>query len=243
MSDRQTLFTTFLDWLHREPSLVDYLDQEPETIPPFDPYQMVAEWVALRHEVKQQGKLLQSSQQTLQQALEEMKVDKTQLQQQLENSQHQHKTQTEREQKSLFLDLLGIVDALDQACDYWQTQLNELPQSAPSSSSEPVWKRWLRSWLPPEPSTSPSDLKEILVSNQQGIDLIRRSLLDVLRQRQVTPITAKGELFDAQYMYAVGRQPDASVPENTVIQEVVRGYTWRGQILREAQVIVATSTS
>jgi len=27
-------------------------------------------------------------------------------------------------------------------------------------------------------------------------------------------------------MYAVGQQESASVPENTVIQEVVRGYLW-----------------
>jgi molecular chaperone GrpE len=40
-------------------------------------------------------------------------------------------------------------------------------------------------------------------------------------------------------MYAVGREESASVPENTVIQEVVRGYFWGDQVLREAQVIVA----
>ena len=40
-------------------------------------------------------------------------------------------------------------------------------------------------------------------------------------------------------MYAVGRQDSQEVPENTVLQEVVRGYRWRDRILREAQVIVA----
>jgi molecular chaperone GrpE len=82
-------------------------------------------------------------------------------------------------------------------------------------------------------------LSDILASNQQGVDLIRRSLLDILQQRQVIPIPAQGHPFNAQTMYAVGREESASVPENTVIQEVVRGYFWGDQVLREAQVIVA----
>jgi molecular chaperone GrpE len=41
-------------------------------------------------------------------------------------------------------------------------------------------------------------------------------------------------------MYAVGRESRADVAENTVIQEVVRGYLWGDRVLRKAQVIVAT---
>ena len=40
-------------------------------------------------------------------------------------------------------------------------------------------------------------------------------------------------------MYAVGRE-ERDVTDNTVIQEVVRGYLWGDIVLRKAQVIVAT---
>lgn len=88
-------------------------------------------------------------------------------------------------------------------------------------------------------SVSRSTLRDILVSNQEGVALIRRSLLDILRQRQVIPIEAKGHPFDPKTMCALGRQETPDFPENTVVQEVVRGYLWGEQVLREAQVVVA----
>jgi molecular chaperone GrpE len=90
-----------------------------------------------------------------------------------------------------------------------------------------------------EKSLTSSDLSEILTSNQQGVELIRRSLLELLRQRRVVPITSMGKPFDSQTMYAVGRESRTDITDNTVIQEVVRGYLWGERILREAQVIVA----
>jgi molecular chaperone GrpE len=241
--DRQALFEKFLSVLQSEPLLPEYLGEEPISVPPFDPYQMVAEWVALRHEVKQQGKLLQSTQNTLQKALEMVEVEQEDLQQSLEVS---HQGVVQADQKALWRDLLGVVDALDQACNHWQEQIDELTQSQQMSPAQPRsrWQQWIHQLLNPEQdellSAHPSSpLREVLVSNQEGVDLIRRSLLDVLRQRQVIPIAAKGYPFDPQIMYAIGRQEDATVPENTVLQEIVRGYRWGDQILREAQVIVA----
>jgi molecular chaperone GrpE (heat shock protein) len=42
-------------------------------------------------------------------------------------------------------------------------------------------------------------------------------------------------------MYAVDRQESNEAVDNTVAQEVVRGYLWNGRVLREAQVIVFQS--
>ncbi len=244
MMDRQALFEKFLDVIQAEPTLPEYLGEEPEAVSSFDPYQMVAEWIALRHEVKQQGKLLQTSQNALQQALEAAQAEKAQLQQQLLDGQNQGLAQPH--QKALWRDLIGVVDALDQACAHWQAQIEALDQSQPQAkaSSQPFWQTWLQQFVSAQPNhpshqvSDPSSLQEVLTSNQQGVDLIRRSLLDILRQQQVTPIAAQGQPFDAKTMYAIGRQA-STAPENTVVQEVVRGYWWKDQILREAQVIVA----
>jgi molecular chaperone GrpE len=245
MIDRQALFEQFLDSLQTSPLPPDYLDAEPSSITPFDPYQLVAEWIALRHEVKQQGKLLQASQTTLQKTFDALQAE-TERQQEAEDVGSTAASQTD--QKALWRDLLSVVDALDQACAHWQGQLDQLNASKLplSARSQPrwefwlVWKRWLLQRLQAAPATvAPDSLHDILVSNQQGVELIRRSLLDILRQRQVVPIAAQGQPFNPQIMYAVGRQESATVAENLVIQDVVRGYWWGDQILREAQVIVA----
>jgi molecular chaperone GrpE len=241
MMDRQVLFEKFLNLLQTEPLQLEYLAAEPKSVQPFDPYQMVAEWIALRHEIKQQGKLLQTNQNTLQQAFKELQSEKEHWQQ-LESSQRSSLTSSD--QKALWRDLLGVVDALDQADAYWQEQIAALTQSQPQPEipPEPFWKAWLR-WLTQsgqdETISASASLREVLVSNQQGVGLIRRSLLNVLQQRQVIPIAAQGQPFDSRTMYALGRQESTSAVENTVIREVVRGYLWEDQVLREAQVIVA----
>jgi len=247
-NDKEVLFTKFLDYLQSEPVPPDYLGEAPESPNSFDPYQMVAEWTALRHEVKQQGKLLRSTQDALVQALELTRADKEQLQIRLEDSQKQTLTQIEQQQEKLLKDLLGILDALDQACTYWQEELAALsatpiPKPATQKSFWEKLKQWFTGKeaqsIVSEKSLTSSDLSEILTSNQQGVELIRRSLLELLRQRRVVPITSMGKPFDSQRMYAVGRESRTDVTDNTVIQEVVRGYFWGERVLREAQVIVA----
>ncbi len=255
--NRQALFEKFLDSLQTVPQPPDYLAAEPESTAPFDPYQMVAEWIALRHEVKQQGKLLQSSQTMLQQALTALETEQEQLRIQQAASSQQGAALAD--QKTLWRELLAILDALDQACSHWQTQIDNLaavsssPPSPPQSGLQQFWQRWKGSSSKPAPAqadpAATALLRDLCVSNQQGIDLVRRSLLDILKQHQVLPILAQGQAFNPQTMYAVGRQARQSaaetIPENisdnTVVQEVVRGYFWGDQVLREAQVIVAVN--
>ncbi|NJL19636.1 MAG: nucleotide exchange factor GrpE [Leptolyngbyaceae cyanobacterium SM1_3_5] len=79
----------------------------------------------------------------------------------------------------------------------------------------------------------------MLNSDRQGIELIRRNFLDLLKQHQIVPISVLEQKFDPECMYALGQQT-SDAPPNTVIQEVVRGYRYRDRVLREAQVIVST---
>lgn len=248
-TDKEALFAKFLDYLQSEQAPPEYLGEVPESAHPVDPYQMLAEWTALRHEVKQQGKLLRSSQDTLQQALDATRADKEQLQIRLEESQKQALAQFEQQQEKLLKDLLGILDALDRACTYWQEELEALSATSTPKQVEQksFWSKLgelfagkeTESALSQETPVSES-FREIIASNQQGVELIRRSLLEILRQRRVIPITSIGKPFDSQTMYAVGREQRADVIDNTVIQEVVKGYLWGDIVLREAQVIVAT---
>lgn len=157
-----------------------------------------------------------------------------------------------RDQERLLQDLLGILDALDHACEHWQqaeqdhvqTLSTPLPQPtvSPTSSSVSFFQKcqqWLMFWrkesptsVGPAPSESaPSQetdgTREMIRSAKEGVELIRRSMLDILQQRQVVPIEVNGQPFDPEQMYALGRQESAEVEENTVIQEVLGGTCGR----------------
>jgi molecular chaperone GrpE len=251
-NDQEILFGQFLDYLHSEQSSPEYLGEPPESANSFDPYQMVAEWTALRHEIKQQGKLLRSTQDALAQALEVTRTEEEQRQKRLEESQKQALGQFEQQQEKLLKDLLGIVDALDRACTYWQeeSKVSENTSESESKVQKSFWEKLLNWFFGNEPQSTMSEkllvsdsLNEILTSHQQGVELIRRSLLEVLRQRRIVPIIVQDKPFDSQTMYAVGRELKPDVADNTVIKEVVRGYLWGDRVLREAQVIVATKGS
>ncbi|MEM9214180.1 MAG: nucleotide exchange factor GrpE [Cyanobacteria bacterium P01_F01_bin.150] len=137
--------------------------------------------------------------------------------------------------------------------------------AAPTTNQPPTsftqrLKQWLGLFTPPasrtssnsanyeasdnKPTSSASQnlqntLSETITSALDGNQMIRTSLLEILAKHQVAPIPAQGQPFNPETMKALGQQLDASVPSNTVIQEVVRGYFWKDKVLREAQVIVS----
>ncbi len=227
MIDRQELANQLLDYLQTTPELPAYLAESPEALPTFDPYQMVGEWIALRHEVKQQNKLSQSATLALQQALERSRNDQLPPQQLAP-------TATGNDD-SLVKDLLSVMDDLDRTISHSQAQIAATLNRKPQKPS-----LWQKLFCRQPQSNQAESLLEALTSNQEGIEMIRRSLLSILRQRQITPILALEQPFDPQCMYAIAQQQSDSVPANQVIQEVVRGYRQGDRILREAQVIVAS---
>jgi molecular chaperone GrpE len=72
-----------------------------------------------------------------------------------------------------------------------------------------------------------------------GVELIQRQLLQSLERVGVRPFSALGESFDPQRHEAVGRVQRADVADQTVVQEVLRGYLFNDRVLRPAQVVVA----
>jgi molecular chaperone GrpE len=226
MIDRQALANQLLDYLQVAPELPEYLAEAPELFPAFDPYQMVGESIALRQEIKQQNKLMQSAQLALQQALD---VERSR------NEQLQAATIKGNDDRGLCKDLLSVMDDLDRAIAHNQGQIAAAQH--PKSQEVSMWRKLFFGQPKPILDTA---LVTALTSNQEGIEIIRRSLLAILRQRQITPIVALGQPFDSECMYAIAQQQSDSVPANHIIQEVVRGYRIGDRILREAQVIVAS---
>ena len=73
----------------------------------------------------------------------------------------------------------------------------------------------------------------------KGIELIYQRLTDILKKMGVETIEAAGKKFDPNLHEAVVRVPTADVEDETVLEELQRGYNFKGKLLRPAMVRVA----
>ncbi len=73
----------------------------------------------------------------------------------------------------------------------------------------------------------------------EGVELTYRELQRFLSEQGVEPIEAVGRPFDPMLHEAVGVVSSDGVEEETVVNELQRGYTHRGELLRPALVEVA----
>ena len=73
----------------------------------------------------------------------------------------------------------------------------------------------------------------------RGFELIYKQLQDTLTRFGLKPIEAKGKTFDPHFHQAVSTQPTNEIEENTVIDEMRKGYLLNGRLLRPAMVSVA----
>jgi molecular chaperone GrpE len=74
----------------------------------------------------------------------------------------------------------------------------------------------------------------------RGFDLIHKQLQDTLGRFGLKAIEAKGQLFDPNYHQAVSTQPSSDIREDTVVEELRKGYVLNGRLLRPAMVTVST---
>lgn len=74
----------------------------------------------------------------------------------------------------------------------------------------------------------------------EGMDAVRRKLLEVLAREGCTAIDPFGETFDPHRHQAVQTQEDAEMPDHTVVEVFQKGYEMHGRVLRPAMVVVST---
>ena len=76
-------------------------------------------------------------------------------------------------------------------------------------------------------------------SYRQGLEIIHRALMDVLRKRGVTPVDAVGTQFDPQVHQAVAYEDAPDRRDGEVIEQFTRGYRLGDKLVRPAMVKVA----
>lgn len=73
----------------------------------------------------------------------------------------------------------------------------------------------------------------------EGLNLILRQMQDLLRKEGIEPIDAEGQEFNPELHEAIMRDSSGDYPENTVIEEFQKGYTFDGRVIRPSKVKVS----
>jgi molecular chaperone GrpE len=71
-----------------------------------------------------------------------------------------------------------------------------------------------------------------------GVEMIYRQFSQALEKMGVKPVEAIGQTFDPQCHEAVLRVEDADQPDNTIVEELQKGYMVNGRVVRPSMVKV-----
>jgi molecular chaperone GrpE len=73
----------------------------------------------------------------------------------------------------------------------------------------------------------------------EGVENVLKGFLQVMTKFGVTPIQAQGEKFDPAFHNAVMQQEDDAAEDQSILQELQKGYLLKNRLLRPAMVVVA----
>jgi len=76
----------------------------------------------------------------------------------------------------------------------------------------------------------------------QGLDMTHKEILKVFEKFEVRPIDAMGQTFDPTFHEAVMQEETDEFADNTVINELQKGYLIHDRLLRPSMVVVTRPT-
>lgn len=77
----------------------------------------------------------------------------------------------------------------------------------------------------------------------KGFEMIRRDFYQTLKDAGLEEIDAEGEEFDPKLHQAVMKEPRDDVEDNTVVEELQKGYLFKDRLLRASMVKVSEKTT
>lgn len=73
----------------------------------------------------------------------------------------------------------------------------------------------------------------------EGVELTAKSFVNAVLKFGLTQVDPQGETFNPELHQAIGMQPSADFPANTVMMVMQKGYTLNERLLRPAMVMVS----
>ena len=259
----ETILDDFRAWL-REAGEVP----APEPAPDLDIATVVQHFIALRQEVNLQTKSSRSALEQNGQALALLQQSFDALQRQQAALQQSDKSAQDELLRPLLKTLIDAHDALSLAQREVQRLLANAPTpvSAPAQPGGappdikirlPYWTQWfgldlaiegqlapLRAWrrtqpAPALPDDSAARLRQILDALLVGYSMSTQRIERAFEQQGLEAIACVGQPFDPETMEVVEVVREEGRTSTEVLQEIRRGYRWRGRLFRYAQVRVA----
>ncbi len=77
----------------------------------------------------------------------------------------------------------------------------------------------------------------------EGVEMTLQEIQNILKKHNVTPVESQGKPFDPNYHEAVMQEPSDAHPENTVVNELQKGYLLHDRLIRPAMVVVSKGAS
>jgi molecular chaperone GrpE len=77
----------------------------------------------------------------------------------------------------------------------------------------------------------------------KGVEMILAHLYEMLKEYGVKPIEAKGKIFDPNYHEVLMQVEEKEKPENTVVEELQKGYLMNDRVIRTSKVKVSKKSS
>jgi len=77
------------------------------------------------------------------------------------------------------------------------------------------------------------------VDYARGVELIYQRMSDSLKKLGLEPVQAEGQPFDPNLHHAIEMVETEDVEDHTVVADLLKGYTFRGRLLRPSMVKVA----
>jgi molecular chaperone GrpE len=71
-----------------------------------------------------------------------------------------------------------------------------------------------------------------------GVNMITGEIYKIFQRYGLEVVDARGKLFDPNLHEAIGQSADNNIEENTVTNQMQKGYTFEGRLLRPALVVV-----
>ncbi len=259
-----TVLTGFRAWLQAIPD--PDLSPPSEEPAPIDLHTLLAQFIALRHEVNLQTKATRSQQEQNGAALEQLRQTLDALR---ESQAEAKKTQSEsslEQARPLVKALLDVHDALALAFREVQrvqatafAALDELAQSPTAEDKQGLakgtsfWSKWFgpaaadlaeqerqtRARVQQQSARCASQARQLCDSLLTGYRMSLQRIERALEQQGLEPIESVGEMFDPEQMEAVAVVTEGDYAPGTVVEELRPGYRWRGRVFRYAQVSVA----
>jgi molecular chaperone GrpE len=265
-----SILADFRSWLQQAasaPAATPSATTEEELL---DLHTLLAQFVALRHEVNLQTKANRAQQEQTAAALEQLSRSLELLEQQPAPSEADRQARDEA-LRALLKTLVDVHEALTRAerevrriRDEILATLEEKSSSALSNGGETeltasarprkfFFSKWFGGQRPATISghqqPSPQQLQPepvdrihaLLDSILTGYTMSVQRIERSLAQAGLEPIPCVGQPFDPELMEVVAVAPDSGRAAGEVIEEVRPGYLWRGRVFRYAQVSVAKS--